>query len=352
MTVQGVARNRWLLRVLLGVATCILLTVLWSSTAAHASPDGSAQDEVSQGNVPQGNGPHGNGPHGNGLQDNVPQGNGPPDGLPRDDLATTPGVTPGGPPADPVAPVDDAVPPVAEAVEPAPAPATDAPVSVPVEEVLEPALPPAVEEPPAPQDSVPPLPPAEALAPETSTLPPVAEEGAAEVADDLASRLTPALVAPPSSTRPPLTTPRRRAPEYRPAAPAVPAAVPATAQDPCPPVAQPVVATARPVISWSRGLDGRGGSLPDDPPPVAVSPPSLEHLRSGSSRGDDPRPPGGPAAGLPTSQSAPSSSARARADAELRADVEPPQLRVLSCRAGPCPSPVPTPHVEILSSPA
>ena len=187
---------------------------------------------------------------------------------------------------------------MAEAVEPAPAPATDAPASVPLE-VLEPALPPAVEEPPAPQDSVPPLPPAEALAPETSTLPPAAEEPAAEVADDLASRLTPALVAPPSSTRPPLTTPRRRAPEYRPAAPAVPAAVPATAQDPCPPVVQPVVAPlAR--SSLEPRADGRGGSLPDDPPPVAVSLPSLEHLRSGSSRGDEA---GGPAAGLPTSQS-------------------------------------------------
>jgi DNA polymerase-3 subunit gamma/tau len=162
-----------------------------------------------------------------------------------------------------------------------------------------------------------------------------------------------ALAAPPAPAPPQVAARRVHTAEHHPSTPAAAVAVPAAAVDPCPPVAQPVAATARPASSWSHGLDGDGWPRHrNDPAPVAVvSPPSVEHVRS-PQRGDDPSPSGEPSAVLATAVSSASSGGRTGADGDLPAGVQPPQLRVLSSRAGPCAGLVPAPHVEILDLPA
>ena len=324
MTVQAADRNRWLLRVLLVAAAGLLLTVLWFSTAVRAS----AQDEVA----------------GDGAVD----------------LTTAPAAptVADAPPDGLEPPGNDPVTPVADEVAPEPAPPTDVPAPfAAVEEVLDPA-PPLVEE--APPEVVPapevPEPPVEETAVEAvaPVAPTVEARVAAAVAEPLV--LSPVLDASLPLTSPQPVARRVHTAERHPSTPAVAAADPAAPVaevDPCPPVAPPVVATARPVRGWSHGLDGGGGpGSPDDPAPVAVSPPSVEHARGGTSRGDDPRPSDGQAAGLPAWASTATSSGRSGPDGALPSDVEPPQLRVLSSRAGPCPGHVPAPDVEILDLPA
>jgi hypothetical protein len=137
-----------------------------------------------------------------------------------------------------------------------------------------------------------------------------------------------------------------RGPEHGPTAAPVAAPVPAAAvaaQAPCPVVAAPSVATARPASPWSRPFDRDNGSQRDDLPPAAVSPAGVEHARSGSARGDLPPVSAGSASGAPTWVSAGPTLGHAGADRDLPAAVEPPQLRVLSSRAGPCPVPAPAP---------
>jgi len=315
MTEQGVVGTRWLLRALLVVCAGLLLTVLGFSTSAHAAEDAPGQD----------------------------------------DAATT---EPSTPVDDPVPAADDPVASVFATTMLATVPVVDeTEPAVSVVEVLEPAesLPEVLSAPELPSD----LPP-EVGAPATP-LPALVDVRATEVVGTLTPSSAPAL----DALRPPVpelsTPPRARAVEHRPRTPAaadasapaapVPAAV-VVAQAPCPIVAAPVVATARPASSWNRGLDGGSGPRPDDLPPVVVAPPSVEHVRSGPSRGDDPVPAGGPAALLPPAGSTVSSHGRAGADGDLPAEVEPPQLRVLSSRAGPCPTTAPAPQDEILDSPA
>ncbi|MDQ0375214.1 hypothetical protein [Cellulomonas humilata] len=314
MTEQGVVGTRWLLRALLVVCAGLLLTVLGFSTSAHAADDAPGQG----------------------------------------DAATT---EPSTPVDDPVPAADDPDAPVVATTMLATVPVVDEtePVGS-VPEVLEPAesLPEVLSAPEVPSD----LPP-EVDAPATP-LPVVVDVRAAEVVGTLTPSSAPAL----DALRPPApllsTSPRARAVEHRPmtpaaadtSAPAVPVPAAVVAQTPCPIVAAPVVATARPTSPWSRGVDGGNRPQPDDLPPVVVAPPSVEHVRSGPSRGDDPVPADGPAALLPPAGSAGSSHGRAGADGDLPAEVDPPQLRVLSSRAGPCPTTAPAPQDEILDSPA
>lgn len=361
MTVQGVAGPRWLLRLLLVVGLGLLvavLTALWWAPSAHATPDtgdatAAALAPVTDlvGDAVTSGATEAVGDVVTTATDTV---------APVAESVTTRTVAPvvetfAAPVAETVVPVaEPVVAPVAEVVAPVAetvAPVAEA-VAAPVAEVV------------APVAETPAAPVAEAVGPVVDVLTPVAEAvtpvvapvaGAATTAagalvplTDALGPVTGALTAPSSPVldvlRPVLSLQGGGR-----GATAVPV-VPDAAALPCPTVAAPVVPTVRPSSPWQPGAAHDSGPRPDDRLPVVVPPPSVEHVRSSTS--DHPRPTGGPATGLSMTTAGTASGGRAGADGDLPADLEPPQLRVLSTRAGPGAGPATAPQIEILDSPA
>ena len=315
MTEQGVVGTRWLLRALLVVCAGLLLTVLGFSTSAHAADDAPGQG----------------------------------------DAATT---EPSTPVDDPVPAADDPDAPVVATTMLATVPVVDETepvVSVP--EVLEPAesLPEVLSAPELPSD----LPP-EVDAPATP-LPAVVDVRAAEVVGTLTPSSAPAL----DALRPPApllsTPPRARAVEHRPrtpaaadtSAPAVPVPAAVVAQAPCPIVARARRRDRAPVLAVEPRARRRQPAPARRPAAGRrraaqrrARPQRSEPRGRPASRGRPGRPACRPRAapGRPTGAPAPTGT--------CPAEVEPPQLRVLSSRAGPSPTTAPAPQVEILDSPA
>ncbi|GEL96795.1 hypothetical protein [Cellulomonas terrae] len=334
MTVQGVAGPRWLLRLLLVVGLGMLvavLTVLWSAPSAHATPDPDAAATAATASL-------------TGLVGDIAA-----SGATGADGGAVTTATEAVAEGEPVAPAaETAVEPVPEAAAP----------------VAETFVVPVVESLATPVTETPVAPVAESVAPVAETPGPVVEVGApvaesvttvlgpvAEVATAATSGLGPvagALTAslPPVPDAPRLVGSPRHGMAPAPRAPVVAVAAPL----PCPTVAAAVVPTVRPSSPWHPGTSHDDAPRPDDRLPVVAPPPGAEHVRSGTA--DHPRPTGRPAAGLSTPSAGTSSGARSCVDGDLPADLEPPQLRVLSVRAGPGAEPAVAPQIEILDSPA
>ncbi|GEK20067.1 hypothetical protein [Cellulomonas xylanilytica] len=343
MTVQGAAGMRWLLRAVLVVAAGLLvalLTALWSAASARAAvePVGDVGGVTPTALEPMAV------LTSDGGVDPVP--------VPALDPVLDPALDPG---------LDPVLDPVVETVGTV-VPETTGPVAVPVTLAAAPdAVPDAepvtvvtVAVPEVVPDAVVPV-----LAPVTETV----EQAVLPVVSVVTAPITAAL--PPVASAPepvgdvlqPVATATVPAPaKHGPAAGAatvttqlVPSA-PAVTVVPCATVAPPDVSTARPSPTRLPGGDG-SAPLPDDPLPMVASPPSVEHLRSQTTR-DDARPSGAPTTSLPPAGSGTASGERSGADGDLPAELEPPQLRVLSARAGPGPTLLVAPKIEILDSPA
>ena len=329
MTVQGGARPIWLLRAVLvvglGVLLTVLLTVLWSSGAWAQDDAVAAEVEPAQ---------------------------------------TVSGAAPEGTPADDVAPVstvaatiEPPLPPVADELTPDGS-ASDAPMLEPVPEGAGEPVSVAAQDPAPPDPSTPPSldrAPVASTTPTAPVAPPVAdvrgetvvEIGAPSPAADLGPVRQPASAWPIAPRR---DLARHAVPPVF-AVPVAPNAV-AIAHDPCPTIAPPVAVAVRPASSPAPEREHSPVPLPDEPAPVAAPPPTVVHARTGTARGDGSVPSGWRAACLPTWTSGVSASSRDRGGEDLPAGVEPPQLRVLSTRAGPVLTPVPATPIESLDSPA
>ena len=116
--------------------------------------------------------------------------------------------------------------------------------------------------------------------------------------------------------------------------PVAPARVLVPVAAPCLTVPAPVVPTTRPAWRGTPAPAPDGGLPTRDPMPVVAAPPSAEHLRSHLTR-DDQRLRGEAAAGLPVVPRAGPPTGHGNASGLVPAALDPPQLRVLSTRAGP-----------------